>query len=272
MFSSNHFKSHFLLAIAATLLLSACTLAAPVEIPDQPTDHLIFEQISSSNQENSSKKFLLARINPAKYQLEIIENLPDPDSKSIQEIHQENNSLLSFNGTYYTEDFQPTGLLISQGKPLYPLVKGELINGIFTIDQNAQPKLYTYQEFQDAQADLIPQLDFAVQSGPILIDPSGEIIVSPDNKVEAGRTILGLDNDNQIIVIELRQTLLDSKNKLPLYQLAELLKNDEAFQELGLHSVINLDGGRSSGMAFQDQYFPEYEQVQNIIITKARSS
>ena len=252
-------------------MLSGCTLEAPVEIPDQPTDHLIFEQISSSNQENSSKKFLLARINPAKYRLEVIENQPEPHSKSIQEIHQENNSLLSFNGTYYTEDFQPTGLLVSNGNPLYPLVKGELINGVFTIDQNSQPQLYTYQEFQDAQSELIPQLDFAIQSGPILIDENGEIIVSEENKVEAGRTILGLDKENQIVVVELRQTLLDSKNKLPLYQLAEILKTDPAFTDMGLHSVINLDGGRSSGLAFQDQYFPEYEQVQNIIITKARS-
>jgi uncharacterized protein YigE (DUF2233 family) len=247
-------------------------MAAPVEIPDQPTDHLIFEEISSSNQENSSKKFLLAKINPEQFRLEVVENLPEPNSKSIQQIHQENSSLLSFNGTYYTEDFQPTGLLVSNGKPLYPLVKGDLINGIFTIDQQGQPKLYTYQEFQDTQADLIPQLDFAIQNGPILIDHKGEIVVSPDNEVEAGRTIIGLDNDNQIIIIELRQTLLNSQNKLALYQLAELLKNDSAFDQLGLHSVLNLDGGRSSGMAFQDKYFPEYEQVQNIIITKSRSS
>ncbi|MGL5830805.1 MAG: phosphodiester glycosidase family protein [Candidatus Altimarinota bacterium] len=259
------------LNLALLLIFSACTMSAPVDIPTQPTEHIIFEEISSSNENNSSKKFLLAKINPAQFRLEVVENQPEPNSKSINEIHQENSSILTFNGTYYTEDFQPTGLLLSNNKPLYPLVKGELINGVFTINQNAQPKLYTYEQFQNAQADLIPELEFAIQSGPILINEAGEIIVSEENKVEAGRTIIGLDNDNQIIVIELRQTLLNSQNKLPLFELAKILKNDPAFSELGLHSVLNLDGGRSSGLSFESQSFPEYESVQNIIITKARS-
>ena len=218
------------------------------------------------------KNILLAHFDPTRFQLRIIENNSLAPTKSIQETHLAESSVLSFNGSFFSPDFKPLGLLVSEGKLLAPLSKSELMNGIFTINQKGQPQLLDYESFQKQQTVLLPDLDFAIQSGPILLDGQGKIVVDRENTIVAGRTALGLDKDNNVVVLMMRQSLLGRNNALTLYDFAELAATDKELTELGINSLINLDGGNSSGLTIGEEYFPELERVQNVIITIKKDS
>jgi uncharacterized protein YigE (DUF2233 family) len=250
------------LTILASLALIGC-LATTIPTPDSEnpsTDQIAFQEISVD-----SKHYLVATIDPDLFQLNIVENSPPPESLSIKKIQEENKAVMAFNGSFYAEDFRPLGLLVSSGKLIFPFTKSQLMNGVFTIDQDQNATLYTDQEFQDQQTELLPTISFAIQAGPILIDRESKIAIDKKNNIKAGRTALGLDKDNNIVLIMLRQSLLNQENAQTLYDFTETVSSAKQFSNLGLHSLINLDGGNSSGVAINDRYFPELEKVQHII-------
>ena len=219
----------------------------------------------------NKKTYLVATINPDIFQLTIFENNQSPDSLNIKQVKENTKSELAFNGSFYNKEFTPLGLLISKGKLLYPLTKSQLMNGVLTINQKNTPSLFTSQEFQDKQKTLLPEIDFAIQAGPILLDAQGKIMIDKSNSKNAGRTAMGLDKEGKIILIMLRQTLLNHENTQTLYDFAQTISTSPEFTNLGLNSVINLDGGNSSGLAGKDKYFPELEKVQNIILVNPRT-
>ncbi len=248
--------------LLGTLILAGCLTAPLADLPTTP-------QNPSSTVEKISlegKNFLLARLDPTVFQLRIVENTDQTNAKSIGEIHRETSSFISFNGSFFGQDFRPLGLLVSEGRLLAPLSKSELMNGIFTINHKGQAQLFDFQNFQQKQEQLLPEIDFAIQSGPILIDHQGEIAVSKKNQLSAGRTALGLDRNNDLVILILRQSLLDRENALTLYEFAQIAAEHRELEHLGLHSLINLDGGNSSGLASPQDYYPELEKVQHVII------
>lgn len=250
--------------LGSSLILVGC-IAETFDDP-RPVDEA--SQLPSLEQlKLNDKNLLLARFDPTKFQLRIVENHSQADAKSIEEIHREKNSVLSFNGSFFSPDYQPLGLLVSEGTLLSPLSKSELMNGIFTINQKGQPMLFDFDSFQKKQTELLPKLDFAIQSGPTLLDQEGKVVIDKKNTIKAGRTALGLDKDNNMVLLMMRQSLLDHNNALTLYEFAELASTQPQLIDLGIHSLINLDGGNSSGLASGEAYFPELANVQNVVIT-----
>ncbi len=254
--------------ICACLILAGCLAGT---LPDARPPVNNDQHLSLRELKIAGKNFLVATIDPNDYQLQIVENLAPPDTKSIREIHQETSSLLSFNGSFFDQEFHPLGLLVSNDRLVFPLTKSELMNGILTMDQKGVPRLLTYDEFEDQQTSLLPTLNFAIQSGPILIDQTGKVVADQKNNKKAGRTAIGLDKDSNLVVIILRQSLLDHDNALTLFDFANLVNTSAEFAPLGISSLLNLDGGNSSGLAYLDEYYPELEKVQNIIITHKRT-
>jgi uncharacterized protein YigE (DUF2233 family) len=257
-------KSIFI-TVLASIFLVGCLSTLSDPRPNQDNPGITLEEISINK-----KNLLLAKIDLNKHQLQIVENAPSPDQKNINQIHQENQSLLSFNGSFFSPEFRPLGLLVSDGKAVAPLTRSGLMNGIMTIDLKGNPRLYGYEEFQTQQSELSPGLSFAIQSGPILIDSQGNVVADRKNKTLAGRTALGLDHDNNLVLIMMRQSLLNRDNALSLYDFANLVSTSRELSGLGIHSLLNLDGGNSSGLAFGKDYYPELEKVQNVIITLKR--
>jgi exopolysaccharide biosynthesis protein len=208
------------------------------------------------------KNLIIVQIDPRKYKLQIIENSPY-EPKTIEEIHNQKNAVVSFNGQFFDENFEPLGLLISDGELISEKTKSDLMEGIIAIDENFNARLFP------ASADL-KNIEFAIQNGPIILDENGQnLFISETGKI-ASRTALGLDKNNNLILIVLKQSVLNYDNVISLHEFGNLLENNLEFKEMGLHSVLNLDGGPSSGLALNDSYFPEMEKVQNIIIVTER--
>ena len=230
-------------------------------------DGLRYREISvdviDKAQKKQEKDFLMAQIDPRAFILKIYQNQGEP--KSIKEIHQETGSLLSFNGSFFDENFRALGLLVSDGKRLHAPSRAKLLNGIFTVGYEGKAKLHLSPPNLNEK-----NYSFAIQNGPVLIDENGKILIKQENDHVAGRTILALDKEKNIILLVIKQSLLSSENVISLYQLAHLLKENNQFKEFELRAVLNLDGGASTGVAISGNYLPEMNRVQNIVTVFAR--
>jgi uncharacterized protein YigE (DUF2233 family) len=208
------------------------------------------------------KDVILVSINPRKYQLSIFENNDEKSALTIKEIHQQNKSLATFNGNFFTEDFKPTGLLISNGQTLRDLSGSGLLNGVMTIDENNKASLIDTENFSRNK------YTFAIQNGPVLLDQKGNIVADNDSKDKASRTAVGIDQNGNLIVVMIKQSLLNMNNEITLHDFAQMLKDAPEFSRIGLKSVLNLDGGTSSGLMIGETYYPELTKIQNTIIVK----
>jgi len=238
------------------------SISKPVKSEKEWTNVKPGLEYKNINVEN--RDFTIIEIDPQKYYFEVFENQIAPDNKTISEVHKEQGSLLSFNGIFFTEKYEPTGLLISNGKKLHKLSKASLVNGIFTIDDQNQVKILRTNEFENSKNYI-----FALQNGPLLIYKD-KIEIDTDSQKTASRTTIGVNNENKIIIIILRQSIFNFGNTLSLYDFAHMVKGNSAFKDLNISNLLNLDGGNSTGFAINDEYYPEIEKVQNIILTKER--
>ncbi len=245
-----------LIFILSSLFNVGCNL-----LKDVPPIHKL--QLNQLN--DGQNNLLFIQIDPNKYHFEIQQNTNKDDRKNIKEIKEIYQADLVLNGSFYSENFEPLGLLISNQILLFPLFKSELMNGVFFITKDNIPQLLTYNNFIEQQEQLTKNISFAIQAGPILINQDQEVIADPNNTKRASRTAIGIDKNNNIIIIILHNSIFNQNNFLTLLEFSNLIKNNKELQNLGIHSVINLDGGKSTGIAIYDQYFPEIEKVQNLI-------
>ncbi|HLG25226.1 MAG TPA: phosphodiester glycosidase family protein [Candidatus Gracilibacteria bacterium] len=211
----------------------------------------------------SGKNLAIITIDPEFFSFSVYENGSPESAKTIREIHEENKAMLTFNGGFYTEDFKPTGLLVSRGKVLRKLSGADLLDGIIAIDKSGKARFFSESKNIDAK-----NLRFAIQNGPVLIDENGNIPLTGDSNEKASRTALGIDNKGNLVLIVMKQSLLNTDNTISLYELAHLLKETPGLAGMELHSVVNLDGGPSTGFMIGDHYYPEMEKVQNVVVVK----
>ncbi len=220
-----------------------------------------------------NKDLLIVRINPRIYEFEIYENHNQVNAKTIEQIHKNTESLLTFNGGFFTEDFKPTGLLISNGKELRSISNAGLLNGILAINKTGGVDFFHQTNSGKFPININPQnYYFAIQNGPALIDRQGRILINEDSGKISSRTAIGVDKNNNLILIILKQSLLNPDNTISLYKFAHLIHDSSIFTDLGVNSVLNLDGGSSTGLMIDNKYFPEMEKVQNIITVKSKTS
>lgn len=219
-----------------------------------------YDSVTVTTTNNQEKNLIIVKISPTKNIFHIYQNTNFDQSKTVETIQKETHALISVNGGFYTEDFKPTGLLLENGKILTPYQSAKLTNGIFAITTENEPLLIKKTKLENPQKYL-----FAIQNGPILLDEKSQIALTEDNGKPASRTAIGIDKDNNIIIIILKQSLFQNNNQILLTEFARLLKENETLKPLGLHSVLNLDGGPSSGIMIGDKYFAEFQKVQNII-------
>jgi uncharacterized protein YigE (DUF2233 family) len=272
-----------LLLIAISGLLTAChqnaaqtsgvASSADSSLQDNSTWKEVRPGLSyatlSLNIENGKgpKSLIIARVDPKKYEFGIYQNKDKQTAGTIKEIHEQSGSLLTFNGGFFTEDFKPTGLLISKNKTLRKASPASLLNGVFAISKYGKADMLESGDSLNS-----PDYTFAIQGGPLLIDKNGEIAVNDKSPDTASRTAVGLDKNGNVVLVLIKQSLLNMDNEITLYQFARLLKDAPELKDLGLHGVLNLDGGTSSGLMIDSQYYPEMVKVQNVVIVKEKTN
>ncbi len=271
----------FLALLSLSLLFSACDikskqgsdLSQKMQSTDwKETSRGISYSTLSVDSEDKTKDLIIVQIDPNLYSFQIEENPNKKTAKTIEQIHKETNAALTVNGGFFTEKFKPTGLLISNGKELSSLSNANLVNGIIAITKQGELKFFDTTEFDNDTKINAKEYEFAIQNGPIILDENGNIKTETTSPLTASRTAMGIDKNSNIVLIIVKQSLFNIDNSLTLDQLAHITKDNPELQKLGIHSLVNLDGGSSTGLMIDNKYFPEMEKVQNVVLIKSRTN
>jgi Phosphodiester glycosidase len=167
-------------------------------------------------------------------------------------------AVVAINGGYFTPSFQPAGLCRMAGKEITPLVQKGVLSGILAVDGSGGLRLLTREAALEGYLS-------AVQAGPFVIDPGGEVGVRAGT-ARANRSLIALDARGRVLLLV--------TGSLTLHHVAILLH--EHAPALGLEQVeraLNLDGGPSTGLslALDDPTWSMAERgpVRNVLVIAA---
>ena len=233
---------------------------------------LSYANILATPSNSNRKEFFVVKIDPKLFEFKIYNNQDQKTAKNLKQIHEEKKSLLTFNGAFFDESFKAMGLLQDEDSTSHKQSNSELMNGVFFVGEKANE---SDKKIPAGLSELNTTPNqknwFMIQNGPILVNNAGDIPLTKDTGKLAARTAIGIDKEGNIIVIILHQSLLNTDNTLSLYQFAHLLKENAIFKPMELHSVLNLDGGPSTGIVIQNEYIPELNSIQNAVFTVPRA-
>ncbi len=243
------------------LLLQSCT--------NNINWQTINKNIQTTTITTNKNTIFIIKIKPNTHTFAIYQNKTKDTAKTLKEIKKITKADIVLNGSFFTKQFTPTGLLISAHKLLHKINHAHLTNGIATINDKGQYTLINIEKENPTETYLTKNYQFAIQNGPILIDKNGNIKIDNTNKKTASRTIIAKDKDENILLIFIIQSLLKINNDTTLYNITNELKNNPKLKPLKINSALNLDGGQSTGVIINDTYYPELTKIQNAItITK----
>lgn len=254
-------KKNLIVAAIFLTLFGCSSEKVPANEKSNPEKKISIKQIKDQD-----KEFSIVELDPKVFEFRIIENEKlEENRKSISQVHRENNSAFTFNGSFFSKNFEPLGLLVSQEKTLNPIIKSKLQNSIFWLDKNNNPHIDLVENFNKNSTEI----NFAIQNGPLLIN-NGKVTIDDKNHDTASRTAIGITENNKIIIIFLRFSLFKPENLQSLHEFATTINNHPEVKSYHLKALLNLDGGSSTGFAIGEDYYPELELVQNIIVSKPR--
>lgn len=164
-------------------------------------------------------------------------------------------AVAAINGGYFEPTFQPSGLVRLDGRESSPRAAEGVLSGIVALDAAGVLRLLP----RDAALEGVHS---AIQAGPFLIDPGGEVGVRP-RPAAANRSVLASDDHGRLLLL--------ATGALTLHQVAVLLHDHpQAFGMERIERALNLDGGPSTGLslAVEDPAWSMSERgpVRNVLL------
>jgi uncharacterized protein YigE (DUF2233 family) len=158
------------------------------------------------------------------------------DGLTLEQLVNARHVLAAINGGYFDAAMQPRGLRVLDGATHSPASSSAPLSGFVVADNAGRIDLL------DRAPEDMTHLS-AIQCGPFLIDPGGNIGIHRATAAApvAGRSVVALGGDSVILIVSSDVTLFDLA--------ASLHDCPMAFGVQFIDRAINLDGGPSTGMA-----------------------
>ncbi|HEC99415.1 MAG TPA: phosphodiester glycosidase family protein [Proteobacteria bacterium] len=229
----------FLLAV---LLLKTIWAASPVTYTPLTYQEigpgLWFTKVEIYKEKQKVETLILVKVDPKKNRFRV---LHDKNAKTIEKWQEVTGASVIFNGSYFRENFEPCGLIISDGQ-IKGHVRNRYMKGMFL----AEP-----QKINSPQAAIIDLTKMSLvsnnlpwsqglQSFPMLIDKNGTIRVNQSD-LRASRTAICTTKDGYVIVVHSEETYFT------LYDLANFLKK----MPVDVEHALNLDGGMAAELCIR---------------------
>ncbi len=148
---------------------------------------------------------------------------------------------MAVNGGFFDRDFSASGLLLTGGTKLAEPRRGGG-SGILTV-HDSRAELYARDDV------LPPNLDFAVQCGPRLIERDGSVGIHRNDEKRAARTVACIRDAGRTLDLLIVFTPELPGDGPTLFELSRRLSTPlVAGDDSGCGSALNLDGGPSTGM------------------------
>lgn len=173
----------------------------------------------------------IVRFDPAAYRVSVKYDVAN--AGTIKEWYDAIQPLAVINGGYFDEAYKPTALVIFDG-----IKRGESYEGFGgMVVINAQGE-FELRSLRQQPYDPNEDLQQAMQSAPMLIQPGGEISDFGADEDRSRRSVIARDRNGRILLIATNTAVFT------LQELAQVLKASD----LDLDAALNLDGGRSTGL------------------------
>jgi uncharacterized protein YigE (DUF2233 family) len=226
-------------AAIVPLLLFACAVAARAEwsvvsTEEQSAGRAGVRHVRATVEENGTRATVhLAVFSSKTATLRVID---DPQQSSdLASAMQRANAVAGVNGGYFTPEYAPVGLLVSDGRTIAPQQKARLLSGVVSV-VNGRVNVQRVAEFSMKSK---PQQ--ARQCGPFLVERSKAVPGLNDTR-PARRTFVAVAGGDHALV--------GYSSHVTLAQLGRILATPGLMSGITVQRALNLDGGSSSGFWF----------------------
>lgn len=173
----------------------------------------------------------VVRLDPKAYKISVKYDVDNPGR--VREWFEALKPLAVINGGYFDENGRPTALVIFDGIRRGDSYTG--FGGMIVINSQGEFELRSLRE---QPFDPNEEIQQAMQSSPMLIQPGGVVSDFEEDQDRSRRTVIARDSQGRILLIA-SNTLI-----FTLSEFAQALKASD----LELDAALNMDGGRSTGL------------------------
>ena len=202
----------------------------------------------------SSVELQVILFDSRRYALKVIDQPEDwSGGGKISECMRKAGAIAGVNGGFFTPQFTPMGLMITDGRNTGAWQQNKLLTRAVVVD--SQPRLLWNAEVNRNSAREL------LQVGPRLVD-AGRAVPNLERSKHTTRTFIATDG--------CQRWLLGLAHNLSLGELAEILATPGLLPGFHLHRALNLDGGRSSALYYrtadgQEHSAPGWSTVRNYL-------
>ena len=217
-------------------------------------------QVTKNLEGPQSAELKLVFFDSERCTLQVVDQPANKKRLSLDDAVRGSKSLAATNGGYFTPEFTPLGLQISQGRRTGDFEKSPLLTGVVLV-RKGSPYLLWRDEYS-AQSGITEVL----QSGPRLVN-GGEPVKGLEATKSRARTFIMTDNSGHWALGVCRSASLAA--------LARVLTTPKIITEFKVERALNLDGGSSTGMWWRDtsgteHYDREHATVRNFLSVMPR--
>lgn len=187
--------------------------------------------------------------------LRVVDQPSRANAGSLGEAMRGMGALAGCNGAYFTPEFAPLGLSVSQGVRVGKIERSSLLGGLLMV-RKGRPLMLWRDEYTE-QAGITD----LVQAGPRLVN-GGLAVKGLEATKRRVRTFVLTDCEGH--------WALGLCDRVTLRELSDLLAAEGIITEMDVERALNLDGGSSSGLWFrsesgQESYDREFATVRNFL-------
>jgi uncharacterized protein YigE (DUF2233 family) len=229
---------HFPLLLFFTCALQAkgaWRLTSTEEIPSPSSGRHV--RVAARESDTGERAQLhLAIFDTRKITLRVIDQ-PNESRSDLATVMSSHSFLAGVNGGYFDPDYQPVGLLISDGHVIARFRQARLLSGILSV-ANGSVGLQRVSEFSMKR-----KISEALQCGPFLVDHA-RTVAGLDESQSARRTFIAIGSGNEVA--------LGYCSSISLAQLSRVLTAGKITADFRIERAFNLDGGSSSAFWFRN--------------------
>lgn len=223
------------LIMSVLLVASAATAASqPWSLLEAGMEYRKATFAPASGDGNGTIHFF--RIDPKRWKLRLISARQfNRDAATVKFLAQESRARLAINGGFFSADFKPLGLRISDSIQTNGL-RNVSWWGIFAIVLG-KPQLFSLRDYAPAKPP-----EFAIQAGPRLLVNSSIVPTLKEGLDQ--RSAIGMTAEGLIVLA------VTDRAWLSLTEFAQWMRSSEGG---GCVSALNLDGGHSSQLYYANR-------------------
>lgn len=178
------------------------------------------------------------RINPSSVTFQI--HYEAGFAQKIDQWQSSTGASIVVNGGFFTGEYTPVGRIVQDGTMFgFPLNYGERTIGVAGLFAVLDDEVSMYALGRSSYTPQGMRFDQAMESYPLLLLPGRQPTYPTETNETARRTLIGIDDQGYVIILVCAQPLFTLHN----------LSGWLAESDLNLDTALNLDGGRSTGIA-----------------------